>query len=333
MTVIDPLNPSEAEFDSVLNEIDTELRGEDAPIVGRELKAWFKYCQRFQISAPLGDPLSVKIINWFEKLYGDRLNLDVDFGTAAAVVRGDVYAMRCFRFYGTMFAICTPKVLGKTLNPVSLSGGKHPLINILDGSIDQLTPELAGRLDETDCSPLLIRYGRAFAAFSAMEGALASRLGGSDAPYIKEAHDDLRDAGDNLLLRRPNYGQSNWSSLQATEKVLKSYILEKGDSHGKTHRLSELCDAAYKLNLPRFSDALIKAIQCAPEVRYKSATVSKAEALAAYDAALVVCALVCSHVKRTSASARIRNVQVHMRGASVDGLMLEYHPASIFFAA
>ena len=48
----------------------------------------------------------------------------------------------------------------------------------------------------------------------------------------------------------PNYGQSNWASLQAAEKVIKSYILEKGGNHGRIHKLQQLCDAAAALGPP-----------------------------------------------------------------------------------
>ena len=55
-----------------------------------------------------------------------------------------------------------------------------------------------------------------------MELALVNWFGHSDAPDIREALDDLRESSEMILLREPNYGQSNWASLQASEKVLKS---------------------------------------------------------------------------------------------------------------
>ena len=323
----DPFNLSEAEFDAVMTEIDAELRLENDRIVGRELKGWIKYCQRFKVGSPLGDPLSTRIIKWFEVLYGERLSLDADFGKSIAVIRGDAYRMRCFRFYGVMYVICSAYVIGRKIHQITPQGVDRPVANVIDGSVEGLTPDLARRLSQPECDELLLRYKRAFGAFSSMEGALSARYGGRDAPYIKEAMDDLLDASESFLLRRPNYGQSNWASLQATEKVIKSYILEKGGTHGKIHRLNELCDAAYQVALPHVEATLIDAIQCKPDVRYDSASVSKDKALSAYEAALIVCAVTASLIKRTTAQVGIHDVNIRIgKSMTVNAIMLGHQP-------
>ena len=160
----------------------------------------------------------------------------------------------------------------------------HPLVNLPDGDIEGLTPELARRLSLAECSEVLARYCCVLRAFAAMEGALAERIGGEDAPYMKEAINDLLEASECVLRRTPNYGQSNWASLQAAEKVFKSYILETGGSHGRIHKLQQLCDAAAALGLPLLDPRLIAAIQCKPDVRYDAHLVSRDQAFAAYRA-------------------------------------------------
>jgi hypothetical protein len=77
-------NLSDGEFDAVMTEIDAELRQESDRIVGRELRGWMKFNQRFQASIPLGEPLADRIIDWFKNLYGERLNVDADFGKSLA---------------------------------------------------------------------------------------------------------------------------------------------------------------------------------------------------------------------------------------------------------
>jgi hypothetical protein len=325
----DPWNLSDNEFEAVMAEIDAELRKENDRIVGREIRGWVKFCQRFHISVELGDPVADRIVDWFKAVYGDRLNLDLDFGTSFAPVRGDSYRLRCFRLYGVIYAICSVEMLGRTLQQRIPNGPERTVINLLDDNIEGLTREMARRLSPAECAVILTRYDRIFLTFSALEGALAARHGGDDAPYMKEAFDDLREAAECVLLRTPNYGQSNWASLQVAEKVLKSYILEKGGVHGKVHRLDELCDCAYKLGLPPLEPSLISAIQCKPGVRYDSRLVSKEQALAAYDATLIVSGATAKHIKRTTAIAASKQIKIRVSGnVLVDGLMLAYQPPS-----
>ena len=329
MEALNPWYLTDAQFDAVMAEIDAELRRENDRIIGREIRGWMKFCRRLKISLALGDPLADRIVDWFKALYGDRLNVDMDFGKSFVVIRGDTYRMRCFRICGTVYAVCAVELVGCKLAELTSRPGVHPLVNLLDGDIEGLTPELARRLSPAECSEVLARYCRVFRAFAAMEGALAERIGGEDAPYMKEAINDLLEASECVLRRTPNYGQSNWASLQAAEKVIKSYILETGGSHGKIHKLQQLCDSAAALGLPRLDPRLIAAIQCKPDVRYDAHLVSRDQAFGAYDAALAVCAEAARHIRRSTAQASIGRVHIRIgAGAPIDALMLGYRPAA-----
>jgi hypothetical protein len=102
LTWRDPFNLSDSEFGAVMTEIDTELRKENDRIVGRDLRGWLKFCKRFHIAFPLHEPPADRIIGWFKALYGERLNPDLDFGKSIISVRGDMYRIHCFRFYGVI---------------------------------------------------------------------------------------------------------------------------------------------------------------------------------------------------------------------------------------
>jgi hypothetical protein len=322
-----PSHLSEAEFDAVMNEIDAELRLQSDRIVGREIRGWMNFCQRFNISAALDDPLADRIFDWFKTIYGDRLNLDADFGKSFVIIRGDAYRIRCFRLYGTVCAICSVEALGREVRLQMPFGEHRPVVNLLEGSIEGLTDALARRLLPADCAAILTRYYRAFCAFAAMEGALAGRYGGQDAPYMKEALNDLLEASDCILRRVPNYGQSNWAALQASEKSLKSYILEKGGRHGKIHTLQHLSEYSSTLGLPPLDPKLIASIQCRPDVRYDAQLVSRDKAMAAYEAALVICAETSKHIRRTTAQASAGRVEIRIaRTEPIDGLILAYQP-------
>lgn len=323
MSGIDPFNLPEADFDAVMMEIDAELRQESDRIIGREVRGWFKFCIRFKIDAPFGDDPTNRVIDWFEAMYGDRLNLDLDFGTSVILIRGDPYRVRCCRCFGHAFVVCSAAVEVVNLCKSNLD---PPIVNLIDHCIEGLTVDLTQRLSAPELKAILKHYRLMFMAFSAMEFGPSSRYGGTDAPYMKEAMDDLKESSESLLLRTPNYGQSNWASLQAIEKVLKSFILEKGSTHGKIHKLDELCATASSLGLPETNPALIDAIQCSPSVRYDSSLVTKKQAYTAHEAALIVCGLVAPHIKRSTARAVVRGGRLNVSGMSaIASLRLEYH--------
>jgi HEPN domain-containing protein len=311
VATLNPWHLSEPEFDAVMNEIDAELRLESDTIVDREIRGWLKFCQLFKVSLNFDDPLAERVFDWFKRINGERLNLDADFGKSFVLIRGDAYRLRCFRIYGAVYAICSVDTLGRKIRqrtPYS----DYPDVNLLDDDVEGLTPELARRLLPTECAAILTRYYRVFRAFTALEGALASRHGGEEAPYMKEAINDLLEASECILRRTAHYGQSNWAALQAVEKCLKSYILEKDGSHGKIHDLKDLAEHAAKLGLPALEPQLIAAIQCRPDVRYDAELVSRDKALAAYQAALVVCADIGEHIRPTTARASIAQIRIRI---------------------
>ena len=50
-------------------------------------------------------PISQKVMSWFKARYGDRLNLDLDFGHSVLLMRGDILRFRCPRFYGRVYVL------------------------------------------------------------------------------------------------------------------------------------------------------------------------------------------------------------------------------------
>ena len=108
-------------------------------------------------------------------------------------------------------------------------------------------------------------------------------------PFSKETLDDLLQSAAHLTAHNPNYGFSRWASLQATEKLVKSFIAGKGQTPNKTHDLGILVTSAVSLGMPAPSPAHVQEIQCSANVRYSAASVGKFEALKAHYAALILC--------------------------------------------
>jgi HEPN domain-containing protein len=180
--------------------------------------------------------------------------------------------------------------------------------------LEGVTAEFIKSLTDKECERLLEAYSRGVLGFSRM-GDVQGTPHIEGALYCREAMDDLRQSASQLTTHSPNYGFSRWASLQATEKVLKSFIAQQGKKFKKTHDLVELAAIAVSAGLPAFSPQLLDEIQCKAEVRYSAATVGKAEALQAHYAALVFCAQVAPRLKPQSGWI----TEIGMRSYEVNG--------------
>jgi hypothetical protein len=321
MAVLDPFNLTDSEFDAVMTEIDQELRRLSDQLLGREIGGIALFVRRFRVQIDNRHPLQRRIIDWFVRIYGDRLRLDRDYGQTIALVNDEPCRMQCPMFFGNLPVVCTPSALGVQLKMESPLG-RIPVTNLLENGIEGITPDLAARVPQSQCDAILKAYSNIFLAFCGLEAALGSRYGSTDAPYIKEALHDLRTSSESLLGSRPNYGQSKWESLQTVEKVLKSCILEKGAQHQRSHSLPELAANAVQAGVPTIDSALINTIQCSPSVRYDSTLVSKKEAIDAHYAAVRLCGQLAPIVKKTTAEIRVHEFPFSYRNNVVFGCLL-----------
>jgi HEPN domain-containing protein len=298
---------SDADLHVTLVEIDEQLRASNSKLFGRELRGWGLFCQKFNLTMAMNDPLAVRIFDWFDRQYGDRLKGDLDFGKTVAKVRHDFYSVRLPNLYGTAFVHCDPMLLGYNFGPeltVNSGGVKMNLFNYLQG----VTPDFIQSLSDQEYIELLEVYRRGVVGYSRLCDC-------QGAPYSKEALDDLHQSSRQLTDNNPNYGFSRWASLQAVEKLLKSFIEQQGKTFKKIHELEDLAKVAVSAGLPPPDAQLLAKIQCKADVRYSAATVGKAEALEAHYAALAVCADVAPRLRPQS------GWRTHTRMASylVDG--------------
>jgi hypothetical protein len=271
----DNFSISDADFENAMHEIDAELRAESPLFRGRELKGWMKFCIKFGLDEVRMDhPLSKRIYAWFTAMYGDRLNIDFDLGRTVVHLNSDLYAMRCVRSFGTVVAICSPTFFGVDLGSKVRTDGTRPASNILN-YVSGLTAAMASRLSSDNCKVILDTYCEAFLTFLALEAVF-------DQKHIKEAIDDCQTAVDSLFMRIPNYGLSRYHSLQAVEKVLKSFLVSKGKSPAQVHSLSELTRTAYVLGLPELDPGRIDEVQCGGGVRYNASESTKDQAVIAH---------------------------------------------------
>lgn len=225
------------------------------------------------------EQISLRIHDWMTKRYGDRLKLPFTLGRVVIPLRGSLYTIKCPVVYGSVRFVCQPGTFGQPRNTIGVRFA--PTCNVID-LIDDLTADLAHSLTGEE----VVRIGLAHA--SAM-GAYVALHAIGDVQFVNEALGDLDAAVRHLMEHKPQAGLSKWASLQAVEKLLKAYVVAKGGSVQRHHRLDGHVADAVKRGLPSPPTQYIMDLQCPAGVRYGENDVSVEEAGIAHLISLEVC--------------------------------------------
>ena len=274
------LNLSDDEFNRVLEDIDQKMVAQGIRIQAREIVGWTLFCEEQKLEGiDMQDPISQKVMEWFKARYGDRLTLNMSFGCSVVLVRGDIFRFRCPMFFGQYHLICEPRFIGQKINPGPTQPGVRNALDELEG----MTPAYAGSLTLQELKNIHI-------AVASAEVNLARVGDAGDRPFIPESRADIRESVEHMMRFDPQFGASKWASLQAVEKFLKAYILQRGTQQKQIHDLSKLARTAESLGLPAIDRATIGSVQCAASVRYESSSATKEEAVQAHQSAIRLCA-------------------------------------------
>ena len=275
------------DFDMMMEDVDNELRTDNVRIDRRQFEGFARACKRLHLSlnfAPLkepaiagkyeGDSLSAHILEWFERRYGDRLNMDFSVAHVIVAIREDPWRLYIPRIFGRAFFVCDRRLADYRGRPSFYSDGRLPVFNMLNG-IQDLPDGLAESLTDDELKEISSFYALALESTVALEEV-------AQQPLAKEARDDLRAAVEYLLSKpTANCALSKWSSLQFIEKLMKAFLGCRSIPYAYTHKLSDLAALCAEEGL--FLDAaLLDSIQCSPSVRYDSKSVSLREAIAAH---------------------------------------------------
>jgi hypothetical protein len=279
MPTIPDLSPEQ--FEALMEEIDAELNAQQSGTRGRELRGWMLFCQKLKLEGmPLKHPTSDRVMDWFKKRYGDRLNIDGSFGYSALVLRNATVRFRCALFWGRAILFCAPEEMH--VGPPPLVPNTPARMNILR-QFEGITQDFALSLNADEQKMMLETY-------VASEISLAWIGDIPSAQYVQEARGDIAASVVQLMMQSPQFGPSKWSSLQAVEKFLKAFIVQKGGKHELSHDVFKLSKQAVGLGLIKLSQPLLTAVQCAAAVRYDSISVSRRDAVDAHHASLSLCA-------------------------------------------
>ncbi len=283
---------SEAEFQSLMEEVDREMIDEGVGIPARPITAGLKITGRYDVvlNAVPGDKpilpgvytpdqISLRIHDWMQKRYGDRLKLPFALGRVVIPLRGALYVIKCPVILGSVRFICEPRNFGQPRETIGVRS--VPTCNVLD-LIEDFTADLARSLTAEEVVKIGLSHVSAMGAFIALHAI-------NDVRFVSEALGDLDAAVSHLTEHKPQTGLSKWAGLQAVEKLLKAYIASRGGAIQRHHRLKDHVADAVKQGLPQPPKQYIEDLQCPAGVRYGEVQVSVEEAGLAHMISLEMC--------------------------------------------
>lgn len=250
-------------FQSQMEEIDAELRSEDMPITGRPIAAISKISKRFKCSIRFDGVEAKRINKWFEDRYGDRLKVDWSIGKTIILIKDDPYLVKYPLIFGQF-----------QVNPFDW--------------VHNLTPSTIKSLKNHELEQIASEIMQKFGYFALL------RL------FQNECLADLPIAVEQIISNHPQYGLSQWASLQAVEKTLKFYISSNNIKPPRSHDLRLLADMASDIGLNELNDDCLTIIQCSPGVRYNEPKVSLIEAKNAHDKCLKLCSEIAAQIECTA---------------------------------
>lgn len=198
------------------------------------------------------------------------------------MLRGDLWRMEFPVAYGTARIECS-KDLNKERPSVTIATDDKPLtINPLEYIIG-LTQEYATTLTDEELDGICNQFFFGFNSFKRIDEVF------DRGELTRQARSDLLASANHLFDNPPSYGLSKWASLQAAEKFIKQFIIEKQGTPPKHHNLRPLATIAESHGLRKLPEYWLDDIQCSAEVRYGGINVTAQEAVEAQHATLQVC--------------------------------------------
>jgi hypothetical protein len=290
---MNPTPTTQEEFDRVMEEIDSELRAANVQIHARALHAAGQYSRLFHLEFPLfpcadkgslgvytGADIGAHIQKWFDDRYGDRQKIFMGPGSSVIVLRGDPWEIRLPRIYGTIQCVVERDLRRYASEHNVPTDGQPPIQNLLM-LINDFPPGLASQLTDEECFDILEIFKHSIDCMHAIE-----YIAGN--PYVREAMSDIQASVRHIFAVPPHNGQSKWSSAQAAEKFLKSFLKVKGISFPFSHDIRGLADLSETGGMKALEHEIIDQLQTRAAVRYGDHPVSLIESVAAHHASLLV---------------------------------------------
>lgn len=277
------------DFDAAMADADNHLRDRGVAIPARPLQAIPVIAELLKISAEIpinGGPIDGEIsaatlyshVNrWYQEHYGERLKTRLGPGAIAVHIRGEAWKATLPLVYGSVEFTIDRRLSAKpTESSLRVNNcGAMPRHNVLD-SIQLLPTGLAASLRDDELRGVFEEFIFAFQVL----GDLVSHC--RNDVLLRSAFTDLDVAVDKLCGDSPDYGLSRWSSLQFTEKALKSALQRAGMAYSKTHMLNHLAKVGADAGVFALAPQWLSDIQCSAGIRYGEQPTSLEEAMTAH---------------------------------------------------
>lgn len=280
---------TQEELEEELEEIDAFLRQEKIPIPGRPLRAITEFSKKHKIGLPISEPIqgifhesyqywsiTEFIMQWFDDRYGGRLGMDMGPGKCAFLLRGDPWVFHFPKFWGSYRFGASRKHSSDELAPIE----GIAVYNIFE-SVKNLPSGLRESTTDAELQEMLDVHRLGLGALSILDEK-------NDIELIKSASADIEAAVSHIMSTKSEYGLSKWSSLQATEKVLKGVMQNNNLVYKKTHDLNKLAKQLDNIDIEVDIYSEIVEIQCLPSIRYGEESLTLEEAVKAHHASLRV---------------------------------------------
>lgn len=236
----------------------------------------------------VGEQFTSHLYHWFKARYGDKLKISLSPGRMAFSLRGDLWVFDFAKVYGKVELLCSATEQSHHHKPL---GSGKPRFNMLD-SITGLSGDFRASLSSYEVEEIGYLFVLGYSAVTRMEA-----ISNWNLRFLSEAKSDL-EAAVHFLTANQHFGQSKWASLQATEKMMKAFIVHNNGTFETTHGLEEGAIAAEYLGLPRIPRQHLALIQCKGGVRYGDISVDCTDALVAHHASLAVSGQVALSIMR-----------------------------------
>ena len=300
---------TEEEFLGLIEKVDFDLRSRGIPITGRPIMAIGEFCRLLKAELSLsvakrepvagrcsGVDLVLHIERWYDNRYGESINMVASSGEVIFLARGDPWVFRLPLILGggslSFFCEFGRESTLPSSPQLFRQGQTQPVYtyNILDAAVD-LPSGLAKSLSEAEREELRSSFLLGWDAYEALRELRSVGM-------VEKVRGDLSATVAHLAGRPSQSGLAKWAALQATEKMLKTYISEVHGKFPPTHNLAALAAQAVGLGLPALDDGWIQSVQCPAGVRYGDSVVSLNEAVLAHHASLRIVAHIGAALKR-----------------------------------
>lgn len=311
-----PAPASEAEFQSLMTEVDRRMQDQKIPIVGRQLMARAEIskilasqlsgsCPKRDASPGVyeGDDFLIRVDQWIDEKYGERLLVDFSRGRVAVLLRGAIWVYKLpwllgrFRLMASR-TIPSDDVQMRAYRADDPEEAKRPIPrhNVLD-SLVALPEGLKHDLTDDELAQLLLAFETGIHAFEALRAI-------QQVPYIREAIADHLSTADHLSAPPIGHpGLAKWAALQGVEKTYKAFLAMHQAKVPKTHEIAKLSKLAANYGLHPADSKLLTDVECNPSVRYGETNVSLEDAVVAHHAALDLSWYVAEEIKGKPVSA------------------------------